>query len=69
MAKKRMGRPPTGRNDATAKIDADVLRKAKHVATYEGKTLAEFLTDIVGPAVDRKLQAMAAEMVKKPTER
>ena len=66
MAKKKMGRPPTGRNDATAKLDADVLRQAKHVAAYRGMTLAEFLTKVVRPAVEKEMQQIAAEMIGKP---
>lgn len=68
MAKKK-GRPPTGRHDATAKIDAEVLRKAKHIAVTDGKTLAEYLTEVLEPIVERRLRQMAGEMVEKPDRR
>lgn len=44
------------RNDLSAKIDADVLRKVKIVASIEQKEIAELLTEIVGPAIEVRLK-------------
>jgi hypothetical protein len=64
MAKK-MGRPKTGENNVAAKIDAETLRKAKIVAGFKDKTIAQYLTEVVAPAVDRDLRAIAGGMVDK----
>lgn len=52
--KRKMGRPPSNRDDATAKIDRRVILKAKYVASAEGITLAELLTEILRPVIDRR---------------
>lgn len=41
------------RNDVSVKIDADAARLAKTVATYQGKSLSEYLTAIVQDATAR----------------
>lgn len=66
MAKKKTGRPKSPRRDATAKIDVEVLRQAKHVALYDGVSLAEFLTEAVRPIVERRMRQIASEMLKRP---
>jgi ribosomal protein L12E/L44/L45/RPP1/RPP2 len=47
-------RPMTKRNDTAVKIDAEVIRVAKIVAAFEGKSLAEFLSESLKPIVDAK---------------
>jgi hypothetical protein len=54
------------RNDASAKLDAEVIRKAKLVATTRGITLAEYLTSIVGPIAARDLREAMATMMDPP---
>lgn len=54
--KKKMGRPSKGRNDVSVKLDATVASRAKVVAGLMKKTLVEYLTEIVGPIVDRDLK-------------
>jgi hypothetical protein len=44
------------RDDVTVKMDAQTVRKAKMVAAGRGITLAEYLTQIVRPVVDRDLE-------------
>lgn len=44
------------RTDVPVKMDAEVIRKAKIVAAYRGKTLAEFLSDELGGIIDRLLE-------------
>ena len=50
------------RNDVPVKLDADIVRKAKHVvinrrATSKGLTLAEYLSALLKPLVDRDYDA------------
>jgi hypothetical protein len=69
MARKKIGRPVSGRNDATAKIDATVLSRAKYIASYEGKTLAEWLSETLEPIVTRRMGQINVEISKRQTER
>ena len=57
------------RNDISVKLDAQAARKAKLVATNRGITLAEYLTSIVGPVVERDLKAEMAKMMDQEPKR
>jgi hypothetical protein len=51
---KPKGRPKSSqRNDATAKIDASVITKAKFVADTRDMPLAEYLSELLRGPVDR----------------
>lgn len=63
---KKTGRPPKGRNDVSARIDAEVMRKAKAVASLLGKTSNEYLSDVLAPIVDRDLKRLSGEAARKP---
>lgn len=65
MAKKP-GRPRSGRNDATAKLDVVILGRAKYIAQYEGKTLVQYLNEVLAPIVERRMQEIAREMLDHP---
>ncbi len=54
------------RNDISVKLDAQVARKAKLVATNRGITLAEYLTSIVAPVVARDLKEEMGKMMDEP---
>jgi hypothetical protein len=59
-------RRSVARNDVAVKIDADVVFKAKHVVlnrrrTRKGYTLAQYLSELLQPLVDRDYQAEMAE--------
>ena len=54
------------RNDISVKLDAQVARKAKLVATNRGITLAEYLTSIVGPIATRDLKEEMGKMMDEP---
>ena len=54
------------RNDTAAKIDAEVVADAKIVAAFRGVSLAEYLSEILRPAVTRDLEA---EMAKRQRPR
>jgi hypothetical protein len=50
------------RNDVPVKLDAEMVRLAKHVvinrrATQKGLTLAEYLSDLLKPLVERDYDA------------
>lgn len=49
-------RPMVRRNDVAVKIDADIVRKAKIVAAYKEVSLAQYLSEVLGPTVDRDLK-------------
>jgi hypothetical protein len=61
MARRR-GRPAGERDDVSVKLDRAVVGKARAVATHEGTTLAEFLTEMVRGQVDRKYAQMLREL-------
>jgi hypothetical protein len=52
------------RNDVSVKIDAEVYRLVKTVAAWRGITVAEYLTDIVKPAVARDWAKIGREAAK-----
>ena len=39
--------------DTAVKINAEVARIARIVASYEGKSLSKYLSDVLGPIVER----------------
>ncbi len=61
---KRKGRPKGERDDVTVKMDRGVVAKAKLVAAARGVSLAEYLSDLVRPAVDRSIGQMARKLDK-----
>jgi len=50
------GNEMTRRNDASVKIDEAVVRMARLVAEYKEITIAEYLTELIRPLVERDLQ-------------
>lgn len=63
-AKKKAGRPKTGTDNASAKVDVEVLSMAKHIALYEKRSLAEYISETLRPIVEKRMQQIAAEMLK-----
>lgn len=61
MAKKKMGRPKSDRDDVSVKIDRTVAFQLKQVAGHKGVYLAELLTDITKGTAAK----MYLEMLKK----
>lgn len=49
-------RPMARRNDVAVKIDAEVVRKARIVAAYKGLALAEYVSELMRPLVERDLE-------------
>jgi ATP-dependent Clp protease adapter protein ClpS len=52
------------RTDATVKIDVEVLRKAKVVAAIRDVTLAEYLTEVLRPIVEKDHARAIADEAK-----
>jgi hypothetical protein len=52
------------RNDLSAKIAADIHRKAGVIAEYRGMPLAKFLSDLLREPVDVEYQKMTKDMAK-----
>jgi hypothetical protein len=47
--------PVAKRNDVTVKIDKEVIAEAKMVASSRDQTLAEYLSELIRPLVQRDL--------------
>jgi hypothetical protein len=58
-----MDGPKMARNDLAVKLDADVAKKAKHVAINRGITLAEYLSELVRPLVERDFKDEMSKML------
>lgn len=52
--------PRQKRNDVVAKVDSEVIRKAKIIAAFRGISLAEYLTERLEPLVAVDLAAHIA---------
>jgi len=63
MAKKR-GRPESGRNDVSVRIDAEVVRLGRIVAQAERISLAEYFSGLIAPQVKRDALKLGAKLLK-----
>jgi hypothetical protein len=61
MARKKMGRPTSDRNDVAVKMDRRIVAKARYVAEQREITLAEYLSEIVRPVVDKDFEKATKE--------
>ncbi len=57
------------RNDVTVKLDAELARKARIVAEFEGKAFAAYLSEILEPIIDRELEKHAGRVLKSKDKR
>lgn len=56
-----MARPKKSqRDDAPAKLDKEVLRQAKTIATWRGITIAEYLTEILRSPVRKDFEELVS---------
>lgn len=60
---KNMGRKKTVKPSRTVRIDDDVASKATIVAGFEGKDLGRYISDLLGPIVEKALLAHARKVV------
>lgn len=66
MPPKKPGRPKTGTDNGTVKLNVSLIRQARYLASLEGKFLSDFLAEILEPVIAKKMKAVAADIVKKP---
>jgi hypothetical protein len=66
---KKLGRPESGRDDVSAKIDRAVVGKAKMIATHEGISAAELLTEILRGPIDKRYAQMLRTLERKEGEK
>lgn len=52
------------RNDTTVKVDADVIRKLRYVASHREITLAKLLSDILKPIADKEFEQFKKQLNK-----
>lgn len=55
------GRPKSDRDDVSVRLDRNVVSRARFVADQRGLTLAEYLTELVRPLVDRDFGKAASQ--------
>lgn len=53
------------RGDSPVRIDREVIRTAKIVAAFEGKSLTDYLSDILRPTVENDYRRHIAEAAKR----
>jgi hypothetical protein len=62
MAKKRIGRPKSGRHDVSIKFDKVLAGRARLITQGRGITLAEYLSEITRPIIDRDYAKLMREL-------
>jgi hypothetical protein len=65
MEKKKMGRPRSVRQDASIKFDKILLGRARHVAQARGIGIAEYLSELSRPLIDRDYRSLLKELEPK----
>lgn len=56
--------PRTKRNDVAVKIDAEIVRKARTMASYRGIPLAQYLSEKLRKDVDHEFILFRKEIAK-----
>jgi uncharacterized protein (DUF1778 family) len=54
--------PMAKRNDVSVKIDAEVYRLVKTAASWQGKDIAEYLSEVAREAATRDISGISAEL-------
>jgi hypothetical protein len=63
MAKKRAGRPKTSeRQDVSIKFDRGLARKARMIAEARNVSMAEYLSEMTRPIIDRDYLKVMREL-------
>jgi hypothetical protein len=52
------------RNDVAVKLDAEVAKLARIVAAYKGVPMAQYISDILRPIIQRDLEEEAGKVQK-----
>jgi hypothetical protein len=61
MAKKA-GRPKSGRNDVSVKVDRALVGKARLIATHRGISVAELLSEMLQTPLDKAYAQMLRDL-------
>lgn len=61
--------PKKKRNDVAVKIDNDIARKARTIASYRGVPMAELLSDWLKPIADREFERFKKQLEKEQESR
>lgn len=65
MAKKKMGRPKSSdRDDVSIKFDRQLARKARQVALDKGVPMAEYLSELGRPTIEKDYAALLRKIDK-----
>ena len=67
MAKRRPGRPPSGKPSNEGKpvrLDPGLAAMAKAIATTKGMTTGEYIAEIIGPVVKRDYAVVLRQFEK-----
>src|SRR4051794_9251864 len=62
MAKKKMGRPKSERQDVSIKFDKVLAGKARLISQGRGVSMAEYLTEMTKPLIDRDYARLMREL-------
>jgi hypothetical protein len=63
MAKKKMGRPKSSdRDDVSIKFDRALARKARMIAEGRGTSMAEYLSELARPTINRDYAKLMREL-------
>lgn len=62
MAKKRMGRPKSDRQDVSIKFDKTLAGKARLIAQGRGITMTAYLSEMTRPIIDRDYARLMREL-------
>lgn len=54
------------RNDRAVKVEAEIVRKAQTICSFREITLAEYLSNILRPVVDREFEKFKRELTDPP---
>jgi hypothetical protein len=65
MAKKS-GRPKTGKDNGTVKLNVSLIRQARYIASLDGEFLSDWLNDALKPIIEKRMRAVGVEITKKP---
>lgn len=52
----------SGKDYVSVKIDPDVYRKAKTVASWQDKFIGDYLSEVLGPVMSHEIDKMQREM-------
>jgi hypothetical protein len=64
-----LGELSVARNDVNVKIDSEVIKDAKMVAAARDITMAEYLSELLRPLVQRDLDQVFEERRKRAAEK